>query len=866
LRGEIDIVNKTWTAELVAGNAQLHRRWAELLGSRIATRIKRIDSISGVTNFQVKFAGQGFKKMPRFRMAGSVSAATVRDRQFPEPLSKINAKFEITDQSLRFWDVTGNTGIGQARLAYQQQGLLQPTSWELLGNLEKLNLHPGLRKLLPESVQATWDAFSPAGLIDLRFHYWKKNGVPGKDLTAQLINASFQHSELPFRFQSCAGKVSLNDQRCDVDIQALENGQIIAINGTIKKPGMQATGYIDFRCSKPIAISDKVLRALRYFPEVSSVIGDFAPAGKFSFVGRLRRDNPDQETQIEYQVYLSECNARYKYFDYPFHKLSGIIAYANGSTTFKNITAINGSSSIRCDGKYDATNGLSMRFVASQVPLDEQLRLALTPDHKKMWADISPRGTVNHMVVDLNRKDSSRPPDIAITANIYGQQGKPSSVSIRPVWFPYDIDQINGQFVWDRDGFTMKNVSGKHGRSWFACQGSGKFTDDDWSLRLYRIKSGSVRIDQQLLLALPESMQSAIEKVSLAATFSLSGEMNFGGKVIQQSLATGQDQFGVKPINHVVARQFSNYVTWNVRLDTESAKMNIGLPIDNIAGGVELQGRQEGDAFACQGELDIESAQVNGLNVSRLKGPLWMDEQRLAFGRRVTGPDPTSPARPLTGRMFDGNLALDAEVRMQSDYPFVVNALLNDGNLQTAYNEFATSEQKMRGRGYASLILYGNTKGTHSLRGQGAIRLRDALIEVPVMEKLGDVLPVGDIDKTKFDESNVDFQIHGEDIDLNRFEMIGNRISLIGNGKMNLEQEIDLNFFTVAGRNRINIPILTDLLRAGSQQILWIRVDGTLQNPKTHKEVMPALNESLKLLQQDLEVLQGKRSTNSKSR
>jgi hypothetical protein len=82
-------------------------------------------------------------------------------------------------------------------------------------------------------------------------------------------------------------------------------------------------------------------------------------------------------------------------------------------------------------------------------------------------------------------------------------------------------------------------------------------------------------------------------------------------------------------------------------------------------------------------------------------------------------------------------------------------------------------------------------------------------------------------------------------------ELNGDAISLIGNGRANLNQELDLNFYTVLGRNRFYLPVLSDLLHAGSQQLLWISVKGTVENPQLTRETFRALNEAVRLLLED---------------
>jgi hypothetical protein len=70
---------------------------------------------------------------------------------------------------------------------------------------------------------------------------------------------------------------------------------------------------------------------------------------------------------------------------------------------------------------------------------------------------------------------------------------------------------------------------------------------------------------------------------------------------------------------------------------------------------------------------------------------------------------------------------------------------------------------------------------------------------------------------------------------------------------MNLDRDIDLNFYSIMGRGRFNIPLVSKLYHASSQQILWINVNGTLDEPRTHRNVLPQVNDSLKQLFQPAE-------------
>lgn len=157
--------------------------------------------------------------------------------------------------------------------------------------------------------------------------------------------------------------------------------------------------------------------------------------------------------------------------------------------------------------------------------------------------------------------------------------------------------------------------------------------------------------------------------------------------------------------------------------------------------------------------------------------------------------------------------------------------------------------EQIAGHGFCALELTGDAPNIDSYRGRGVAQLRDAQIyELPTVLSLLKLLQIKQVDRTAFDTGNIDFSVNGENIDLNRMEFNGDAISLIGNGSVNLNRDLDVNFYSVMGRNKFNVPLISDLYRAGSQRILWIKVGGTCNNPVMKRQVLPQLNDSIRQL------------------
>ena len=85
----------------------------------------------------------------------------------------------------------------------------------------------------------------------------------------------------------------------------------------------------------------------------------------------------------------------------------------------------------------------------------------------------------------------------------------------------------------------------------------------------------------------------------------------------------------------------------------------------------------------------------------------------------------------------------------------------------------------------------------------------------------------------------MEFRIdHGTAI-LDPIKLTGNAISLQGKGRRDPLGNFDLWLNVLYGRDRFPLPVLSDLMREASSQILVIRMLGTLSNPKFTPEVLP---------------------------
>ena len=84
-----------------------------------------------------------------------------------------------------------------------------------------------------------------------------------------------------------------------------------------------------------------------------------------------------------------------------------------------------------------------------------------------------------------------------------------------------------------------------------------------------------------------------------------------------------------------------------------------------------------------------------------------------------------------------------------------------------------------------------------------------------------------------------------DSIYLDRLDFHGDAITLKGTGEMDWQRHINLQFYTMVGRDEVQVPILRPLLGEASRQLMLIQVGGTLDAPEPTRQAFPGLNETL---------------------
>lgn len=873
-----DGTSGVWNANLTAAQAKLSADLVSLLPEDIQAQFNQLQSLNGIINFAANATWhKSLEQKPDFRVSGDIARLNVEDPRLPFAIDNASGQFLITPDGLEVFEAAGQIGEGSfTNCKYSQNGIINRRNWKFEGQLYSFLFEdtPRISQWLSPGLQKFVKEYSPNGTSDIEFALSHDGQTLRRTVNANLRDMSFEYFKMPYRVDHCTGRVEIKDDHCGFKVQSIVGQQPCELKGFAQGVGKSPTYEVNISVPGTIPIDRKLLRAIDGQPKLSKVIRAFQPTGHVSGIGKIEKRVPGGNAVKSFDVRLKQCSIRHDNFDYPIHNVSGLVQARDDRFTFSNLTGINGSGKVICNGTWNPTSGLLARFLCQSISLNDQLRYALKPEIREIWNGFRPRGTLDFMRVDMSLPIGEKSVDLVVEARME----KPTDitqanyVSINPIWFPYEINHLNGILNIGKGRIKLTNLKGLHQKTWMVCQGDGRYSDDAWSVKLKDLLVGSLKLDEDLLAAVPKSLAPPLSKLRFDGLLNVKGEFTVAGSKQTQTppvqLASYRGQRSLTP-----PAQNSTSLAWDLRFDMNQAKMQIGFPIENLFGMVKLVGEYDGRNATCRGDLDIDSMMIYDLQVTKVRGPIWMDNFRSAAGvfaqpkqasklNNISPIADTFQPKSLTGKLHKGTVHFDAEMNSSTKGEFYVQATLADGCLSTACRELAPKLNNVEGHSFAAVRMSGDLTGTHTHRGEGQIQLRDAKIyELPVFLSLLKILQVKQADRTAFDSSNIDFKIHGDTFDFDRMEFIGDAISLIGNGKMNLDRDINLNFYSVMGRNRLNIPLISELYKASSQKVLWINVDGKLENPQTHRHVLPQLNDSLQQLFQPNVDRRGTRGT-----
>jgi len=833
VKGSIDAQEASWDLGGVIEGLTLSPQLRDALPEPAATHLHAVDDVRGQVSLTFRVTRQpSDEPHGRFAVSGRLSHGRIDDRRLPYPLTDARAKFRLNEEGFAIDDLTARANEATLRVSCQRSGYGDRAPMQLTAEVRQLELGRSLMEAMPDVLREQWNRYRPAGQIDadLAIVYDGHNWVPS--IQARLLDVSFTHIRFPYRLEHGVGAVQLNDGNLQVNVHAYSGSEPVRIDAEITDALDGPHGWARIQ-GNAIPLDEKLLVAL---PEESqAVIRSLQPRGTIRVDYRMWRERPEEPMHKHLIVELNRCEMQFDKFPYPVHDIHGTIEMREDRWQFRDLEGRNDMGRISCQGHLESrSEGREFRLAleAADIPLEGQLRDALTPNVRSLWEDLRPDGVID-LTAEIRYLTDKR--HLSVLTRIRPQ---PEITSIDPVRFPYRMDKLQGEIVY-RDGHvSFERLEADHGAVRITTAGDCEILPDGrWLLRLSGLSVDRLRFDRDLVQALPGGLRKSLVGLNPSGMFNLRGSVDLEG--------------GVRADDQVQA-------AWNVRIGFHQASIDCGVKLEDLHGGLSLVGRHDGTRMTSAGELDVDSLTYQDFQFTEVTGPLWIDDQQVLLGswverRRAVDERSHAQVRPVSAALFGGVVHGDAWIALGPIPRWGLHATLNQAELVHCAQEVLVGQQSLQGKVNATVDLRGAGSSANAMVGHGSIHLDNAdVYELPLMIALLKILSIRQPDRNAFSKSDIRFRVEGRHVYFDQIDFSGDAISLLGKGEMDFQQNVRLKFHAIVGRGELGLPFLKQIVGGASQQIMLIHVTGTLKHPETSREAFPAVNKALQQLQTDL--------------
>jgi hypothetical protein len=842
----------------LSGRADSIEFGPELQGALPVEVTRRLESLQhlraqvGLT-FRV-YASAGEQVEVAFDVAGQILQGRIDDPRLPHPVSDIRASFSCRNTGIEVRNLSatmGQTSIWVTFFGLSGWSLAAP--FDLDARCEHVEFDPAIVRLLPDVLQQEWPKYFPQGLLDLSIRCTSRPEGLQFRVTADLRNVSFAYYKFPYRLQQAQGRMELTPERLTIQLTARANGQPVEIRGQVLTPLTSPRSQI-FVSGSGIALDDRLIDAVLN-SKTQNTIRSLQLLGTADFWLSLWQETPGGDLHRHLEANLNRCSMRYRKFPYPISNITGRLIMRDDAWCFEELRGNHGPAQITAAGTLlsdEKGTELTLRFRAQQVRLDSTLRDAFQLDHvRSVWDDLQPNGLVD--IEGIVSCPANEPMRLSFSA-------RPSdrSVTLEPTGFPYRMECIDGTFIYDDGTILVHDFRAFHGNTEFNANVTCSLVPGGgWQLVFSDLWVDRLVVDRSLLIALPEGLSRTFSRLNIQGPLAIRGQFAIGRSGGIGSYSTASTEVQQNDGSSLTA-------TWNVVVTFVEGQLGTIIPIQNINGQISLQGEYRDGRLSGMGHFDLDALSIQGFHITRLKGPFSLENELIFLGDYRTPAlshdqgSLSTASRHVTGELFAGQIMAGGWIRMSPQVEYDLAGSLMAADFAQLLREcHRTDVASARGKVDASVRIRGKGNDIHGLSGYGGFQFREAdIYELPIMVALLKLFQLKRPDTTKtFTESSGSFRIAGRHIYLETITFRGDMFHLTGQGEMDFDRNVRLVLRVMLGKREMPIPVIQEIFRGASEQIVLVHVGGTIQEPIVRRESFPGVNQAIQRFQNSMEAM-----------
>ncbi len=820
-----------------------------------------------------------------FDLRGRLDHGEIVHRRLPLPLEKAFVTFTATNRIVpeSTWPRSPlgvyvpafhlEAQTGPTRMQLDVVGIAIPDKCEALdshelcaaidGKIENLEVTEKVTAALPEQVQEVEPNFQPRGPVNVTHTFRRVNDSAWNSRwLLDLAGISVRYHEMPYRIRAVRGTIDrVNSQAghpvLSVDLSGRMAGAAVRLTGGMAGPTPSA---IDFRFGGDnLTVEEELIEALP--PETRARARQFHPAGRFGLDVRIRRKPGSAVYDNGYLLLFRDGSFHYDQFPYTLHQVTGELeVWTNGKGKSRwetrqlrgrhqgaviQLEARNVAAGERLDqwswskiqtpahpstamAPTRTVDAVQVRMRGTAVPVDRELEESLAPESipgrrtlLKSWQTLNPTGTLNFAaeVVDLPELPNAVSVGLAL-----------SGCCIRPHFFELPLEQLKATVQYSQGQVHLHDIEAQQTAAGGEPPGRLQIPegvvyckpDGGFQVRLNRLHVRDMPTHSKddaepgFIQALPPSLRRIVETIQLRGVFNLT-----------TALVIETREGGAPPA-----------VWWDGGMGLSNGQVNLGVEVTGITGQVSCTGQHNGQTLEVAfGNVLLDQGTILKQPFRHLQGVFEVPRDQ---HDRVQ-------IRNLKASLFGGVMAGEGYLRFAPNfhYDFMLKALQLDLEAFGRHN-FPAAGAELQGQATAALHLVGDGVNLSDLRGNGRIDIPNGrLYRLPWMLDLLKTISLRVPDQVAFTEARMTFALEGPRMVVEELKLVGNPVSLRGEGTVNLDgSNLTLDFFVDWGK--ILPPGFQDLTRWFGDQLFKIKARGSVGEVRYEKELIPSMMAPLK--------------------
>jgi hypothetical protein len=611
----------------------------------------------------------------------------------------------------------------------------------------------------------------------------------------------------PYPLDGLRGTVNIRDGYLDVHHVTLgRNDATVEVDGRVTwpvdtQPGVEVIASPDLRLTVRSVPVDAALLAVLP-PDAADVLRQAHAVGLIDVDGTITApDHPtaDQPVRYDLDARFHDGTLRPRGRAWTATRCTARLKISPERVDFLEMTGRHGDAVIAGSGSVDLATGkpdVRFSFTATGLPLDPSLKDVLPENAQAAWTGLAPVGRVD---AELSYH---APPAEKIPAT-YKVTIHPRDLTMTAAPVPYRLDHVEGTLVIDPDAATLTDIRGKHGNAAVSISGRAMIDHpDDWDLS---VKADHVPVDKDLLTAAPPAMRKLI------GTLKLKGEIGLDLASLRYrtgaATAAGPD-LDLSGILHVAG-----------------GSMDAGVPLTDMTGDLRFDAAvRNGEMAALQGTAALDTVSL-------------VDRPIRHFQATLTKPAAQDVLRidDIRGDVAGGAIDGHVELRFPEDGAsgYALHFAVKNADVEEIAKQIAPAGQVVRGQVSASLDLQGDWSSPASRRGRGEVKVAgEKMYQIPLLLGLMEVTNLSLPTSDPFSEGTAGYQVVGNRVTFEQIQMRSKSLLMSGNGWLDFgSKQVRMNF-TTANPNLPHVPVISDLVQGARQELLQIRVRGSVQEPK----------------------------------